>query len=60
MQWRFSRALEVYLRALLDQKLAKPPMAVETSPREAEVIAEGLDRFAICEQEFYGAHISVV
>ena len=45
---------------MLDQELTEPPVPVEASADETEVVVERVERFAVSEQEFHCAHISVI
>jgi hypothetical protein len=46
--------------SILNEELAKPPVPMKRSPIEAEVVAEGLEGFAIREQVSYRTDIAVV
>ena len=62
MERRFSgsRRSMVHVRAALEKKLAKPPVAVESSSAQSEILAERFELCAVDEKKFYGADVTVI
>lgn len=50
----------VYVRSLLEEEFAEPPVAVEAGRVEAEIFAEGSESGAVGEKKFDGADVPVV
>src|SRR5512144_676652 len=61
MQRRFAILRgEIRVRSALEQKLAKPPMAVEGGAAQIEVFAERGEPLALLQKELDGADVAVV
>ena len=62
VQRRFAGFLEraIHIRAILDQKLAQKPVAVEARAVQIQIAAERGERFAVRRQKTNRAHIPVI
>src|SRR5579864_398406 len=62
VQRRLSRVGLPHVRvgAVLQKKLAEPPVAVKSGGIESHVVSQRLQRFALCEQESYGGNVAIV
>lgn len=50
----------ICVRAIFKQEFAEPPVAVEASDVQAEIVAERLQRFSFAQKKFDGAYVAVI